>query len=227
MIKDHDEYYMVDRQWAIKVSMYIERAMAGPWTNARTGVIELQQSDHATPDTVGLFKQYLEYLEDGPDGEDPLNELEDFGSLANFWLLADFLQSKKITRAIMKEFELKAEEFELLDADMFTSWWAVLENQPSFDMLRGMMLALFVASDAFTDKDSRHEIMRALPPAAQEAVVDELMRQHDDVHAEVRRGARRLEEYIEDDEGLEELTELRRRATTKVVARDFYKQYGN
>lgn len=94
-------------------------------------------------------------------------------------------------------------------------------------MLRGMMLALFVASEAFQEKNSRHEMMRALSPAAQEAVVDELMRQHDDVHQEVRDGAERLEEYIDDDEGVEELTRLRRRVNTKVVASDFYKTYGN
>lgn len=129
MIKDYKKSFLVDKQRAIRTSLYIKSAMSGPWANARTGVIELQKSDHATPETVGLFKQYLEFLEDGPDGEDPLNELEDFGSLANFWLLADFLQSKKITKAIMKEFELKAEDFELLDADMFNSWWAVLENR--------------------------------------------------------------------------------------------------
>ncbi|KAG6358496.1 hypothetical protein INS49_014380 [Diaporthe citri] len=112
--------------------------------------------------------------------------------------------------------ELKAEEIKLLNAEMFTSWWEVLENQPSFNMLRGMMVALFVASDAFNGKDSRHELMRALSPAAQEAVVDELMRQHDDVHQEVRDGAVRLEEYIDDDEGIEELTRIRRRVSTKV-----------
>lgn len=91
------------------------------------------------------------------------------------------------------------------------------------------MLALFVASEAFQKKNSRHQLMRALSPVAQEAVVDELMRQHDDVHQEVSDGARRLEEYFEDDddEALNELTRLRRRVNTKVVASDFYKKYGN
>lgn len=226
-IKDHEESYTVDRQMAMKVSLYIERAMSGSWVNARTGIIELEKSDYATPETVGLFKEYVEYLVDLPDGEDPLNELEDFGSLANFWLFADFLQSRKITKAIMKEFEQKAEDIELLDAEMFNNWWDVLKDQPSFDMIRGMMLALLVASETFKEKGSRHELMRALSPAAQEAVVDELMRQHDDVHQEVRIGARRLEEYIDDDEGLSELTSLRRKATTKVVAKDFYKVYNS
>ncbi|KAI7774089.1 hypothetical protein LA080_009292 [Diaporthe eres] len=53
-----------------------------------------------------------------------------------------------------------------------------------FDMLRGMMLALLVASEAFQKKSSRHEMMRELLSAAQEAVVDELMRQHDDFNLE-------------------------------------------
>lgn len=72
--------------------------------------------------------------------------------------------------------------------------------EPPFDMLRGMMLALFVASDAFQEKDSRHQLIRALSPAAQEAVVDKLMRQHNDVHEEVRDGAKRLEELFDDDD---------------------------
>lgn len=226
-IKDHEESYIVDKQKAIEVSLYIESAMSGSWANARTGIIELEKSDYATPETVGLFTEYVKYLVDLPHSEDPLNELEEFGTLANFWLFADFLQSRKITKAVMKEFEEKAEDIELMDADMFNTWWDALKDQPSFDMLRGMMLALLVASETFKEKDSRHEFMRALSPAAQEAVVDELMRQHKDVHKEVEVGAQRLEEYIDDDEGLDELTSLRKKATTKVVAKDFYKVYNS
>lgn len=204
--------------------------MSGPWANARTGTIELQRSDYATPTTVGLLKEYLEYLEEIADdseseAEDPLNELQEFGSLANFWLLGDFLQSRTITKAVMEEFEEKSEEIELLDEDMFNAWWAVLENQPAFDKLRGMMLALFVASEAFQEKESRHAMMAALSPAAQEAIVDELMRQHKDVHDEVRDGARELDEYIDDAEGVEVLTKLRQRVDKKVVAEDFLKTY--
>lgn len=47
-----------------------------------------------------------------------VNELEDFSALANFSLFADSPESE-ITNAIMREFELKAEHIELLDAEMF------------------------------------------------------------------------------------------------------------
>lgn len=132
-IKDSEESYNVNRKLAIKVSRYIERAVTGPWTNSATGVVELEESDHASLYNVDMFIRYIEYFESGPDGEDSLHELEDFGALANLWLFADFLQSRRITKAIMEESELKAEDMELLDAEMFNTWWTVLENQPPFE----------------------------------------------------------------------------------------------
>lgn len=134
------------------MARYIERAMSGPWANAHTGTIELQESDHATPATVGLLKEYLDYLGGLPNGEgDPFNYPEDFGSLANIWLFGNFLQRENI---------------KLPDGDMFNAGWEVLENQPAFDKLWGLMIVLFVASDAFREKESRHAMMaaRARPP---------------------------------------------------------------
>lgn len=52
----------------------------------------------------------------------------------------------------MEEFELKAEDMDLLDTDIFNVWWTVLEGQVSFGELGGMMLALLIASEAFKEK---------------------------------------------------------------------------
>lgn len=48
-----------------------------------------------------------------------VNGLEDFSALANFWLFADSLQSRNVTEVVMREFELTAEEIELLEAGIF------------------------------------------------------------------------------------------------------------
>lgn len=59
----------------------------------------------------------------------------------------------------MKEFELKAEDTELLDVNIFNVWWTVLEGQASFGELHEIMLALLVASEAFKEKGNRHELL--------------------------------------------------------------------
>jgi len=208
--------------------LFIKAAMSGPWANAQTGTIVLARSDFATPKTVGFLKEYLDYLEEIANGgggdDDPLDDIYEFGPLANFWMLADYLGSEKIANAIMAEFQLKAGEIEELDEDTFMEWWEVLEDQPSFDALRGVMVALFVVSGDFQNKETRDAMMRALPADARVAVVDELIRQHDNTQHKFKLGAGRLDEVVDGD-GYVELNKLRGKITTKVDATDFYKAY--
>lgn len=225
---------MFDRNTAISHSLFIEAALTGGFMNANTAVIELEESDYAIPATVDLMRQYLEWRQyvdihagtdvDLPD--DPIQELEHFGELANFWLLADYLQSRTITNAIMEEFESRADDFELLNEELFKLWWEKLENQPAWDALRGFMLASFVASDAIQKPDSRRATISRLPFSAQMAIVDEIIRQRDDVRTELRSGLDRLQDHI-DDQGSEELGRIRALADKKVAARDYFKSYIN
>lgn len=51
--------------------------MSGPWANARTGVVELEEGGRASPYNVDMFIRYVEYAE-GPEGnEDSLNDIDD------------------------------------------------------------------------------------------------------------------------------------------------------
>ncbi|POS75419.1 hypothetical protein DHEL01_v206190 [Diaporthe helianthi] len=233
-IKGHAESFMLDRDTAINHSFFIKAAMTGHFTNANSEIVELEESDYATPATVDLLREYLEWRQhvdihagtdvDLPD--DPIQELEHFGELANFWLLADYLESSTITNAIMEEFENRADDFELLSEEIFILWWDKLVLQRAWDALRGVMLALFVASDAIQEPAKRHITMQRLPVSARMAIFDEMIRQRDDVLKELRSGLGRLEDHV-DDEGSEELKRIRALAGKKVAARDYSKSYIN
>ncbi|KAI7781808.1 hypothetical protein LA080_014298 [Diaporthe eres] len=67
--------------------------------------------------------------------------------------------------------------------DNFPFWWNETDDRPSFDNLRRIMVAMLVESENVEDDTSRHELMPSLPADAQQAIVDELMRQHRDVKA--------------------------------------------
>lgn len=234
-IQGHVESFIVNRQTAIDNSLFFRAAMDDKWPNSQPGIVELEESDYATPGTVKLLQDYFEYLDDiavnaGTDNElepDPLESFEDFGGLANLWLSADYIQSQSITNAIMEEFEQRAADFELLDRDMFIRWWVKLENQPTWDVLRDAMLAFFVASDAIQEAESRHSIFSKLPASAKMAVVDELIRQRDDVRGELSSGLERLEGLVDDAGFKRELNTIRALADKKVAASDYYKSYIN
>ncbi|KAG8169369.1 hypothetical protein KVR01_000114 [Diaporthe batatas] len=233
-IEGHAESFEFDRDTAINHSLFIEAKLTGGFMNANTAVILLEESDYAIPANVALLQQHLEWRQyvdihadtdvDLPD--DPIQELEHFGELANFWLLADYLQSRTITNAIMEELESRADDFELLNEELFRLWWEKLAHQPAWDALRGVMLALFVASDSIQDAASRHATMPRLPVSAQMAIVDEILRQRDDARIELRSGLERMGDYV-DDEGSEELHNIRALADKKVAASDYFKPYTN
>lgn len=226
-IKDHDVSFIVDRQTAINNSLYFERIMSGPWANSRTGVVELEEGDHATPDTVRMFIRYLEYAADPEGGDDPLDEIDDFDTYAKVWLFADYIQSNLLANAIMDEIASKADGSDemWMSVGSFKFWWHETDARPSLANLRGVMLAMLVNSGHFTEDARRHELMASLPADAQQAVVDEFMRQHRDVVSEISSADAVLREHL-DAEGRRELSELRARMNQQVVAADYYAKYG-
>lgn len=224
-IKDHAETFAVDKQMAIDNSLYFERIMSGPWANASTGVVELEEDDHATPYTVRTFIQYLEYADD-PEGADPLDEISDFDTFAEVWLFADYIQSNLLANAVMDEIASKADGSDemWMSVGSFKFWWRETDARPSLANLRGIMLAMLVDSGHFKEAARRHELMASLPADAQQAVVDELMRQHRDVLSEISSGGAILQEHLSA-RGRRELAQLRARVDQHVVAKDYYAEY--
>lgn len=77
VIKDHEETFKIDKETAMTHSVYFERIMSGAWANARTGIVELEEGDHASPYNVDMFIRSVEYAEDPEGNEDPLNDIDD------------------------------------------------------------------------------------------------------------------------------------------------------
>lgn len=226
VIKDHVKTFKIDRQAAVGHSVYFERIMRGPWANARTGVVELEEGDHASPYNVDMFIRYVEYAQEPEGNEDPLDEINsnDFDTFAELWLFADYIQSNTLANAIMNEIASNQDEMEMTK-ETFSYWWHETDARPSFANLRGIMVAMLVASSSIQDDASRHELMPSLPADAQQAIVDELMRQHRDVKEEIEEGTEELSGHLSA-EGRAALGRLRARMAQKVVADDFYAEYG-
>lgn len=218
---------------AIDHSVYFERIMSGAWANSSTGVVELEESDHASPYNVDMFVRYIDYAED-PLGEgiddkfDPLDEIDDFDTFAELWLFADYIQSNTLANAIMDEIASKADGSDemSMSKETFIFWWNETDDRPSFANLRAIMVAMLVESDNVQRASLRHELMPCLPHDAQQAVVDEIMRQHRDLKDEVENGTRALRPHLSA-AGTAALTRMRSRMSQKVVGEDYYAAYGN
>ncbi|KAG6361399.1 hypothetical protein INS49_009626 [Diaporthe citri] len=228
VIKDHVDPFKIDKEMAMTHSVYFERIMSGPWANARTGVVELEEGDHASPYNVDMFIRYVEYAED-PEGEvDPLDEINDFNTFAKLWLFADYIQSNTLANAIMDQIAGEADGSDgmLMSKEDFMFWWNETDARPSFANLRGIMVAMLVESGNIQDDTSRHELMPLLPADAQQAIVDELMRQHRDVKYEIEEGAEKLRDHLSA-QGRRVLNQIRTRMDQKVVGEDYHAAYGN
>lgn len=227
-IKDHENTFTVDRQTAIKYSLYFERIMSGPWANASTGVVELEEGDNASPHNVDVFIKYVEYAENPLEEVDPLDDIDDFDTFAELWLFADYIQSKKLANAIMKVIVSRADESDevAMSKETFLFWWNETDGRPSFANVRGLMVAMLVESGNIQEDARRHELMLALPADAQQAVVDEIMRQHKDFKNEIEEGDPELREHLSP-AGERVLDQIRTRMSQKVVSKDFYVSYGN
>lgn len=230
-INGHDETFAVNREMAIEHSLYFERIMSGPWANARTMVVELEEGDNASPYNVGIFIKYVEYLRNPLEEVDPLNDIDDFNTFAELWLFADYIQSNTLANAIMDEIVSKASEDDDSDdmamtKETFLFWWNETDGRPSFAKLRGLMVAMLVASDIVQEDTRRHELMLALPADAQQAIVDEIMRQHRDLKYEIQEGDPKLRDHLSP-AGERVLDQIRARMAQKVVAKDFHATYGN
>lgn len=227
-INGHDETFAINRQMAIEHSLYFERIMSGPWANARTMVVQLEEGDNASPFTVDMFIRYVEYAEDPEGGDDPLDEINDFDTFAKLWLFADYIQSNTLANAIMDEIASKADGSDemSMSKETFLFWWNETDGRPSFANLRGIMVAMLVESGNVREDIRRHELMPSLPADAQQAIVDEIMRQHQDLKSEIEEGDPKLREHL-DAAGRNVLDRIRSRMSQKVVAEDFYAAYGN
>lgn len=205
--------------------------MSGPWANASTGVVKLEEGDNASPYNVKTFIKYVKYLENPLEEVDPLNEIDDFDTFAELWLFADYIQSRELANAIMDEIVSKASEDDDSDSmavtkEIFLFWWNETDGRPSFAKLRGLMVAMLVASDIVQEDTRRHELMLALPADAQQAIVDEIMRQHRDLKHEIQDGDPKLRDQLSP-AGERVLDQIRARMAQKVVAEDFHATYGN
>lgn len=65
-----------------------------------------------------------------------------------------------------------------------------------FANLRGLMFASLVESGNVQRDTRRHELTPPLPADAQQAVIDEIMRQHRDLRNEIEEGDPELREHL-------------------------------
>lgn len=114
--------------------------MSGPWANARTDVVELEQGDHASPYNVDIFIRYIEYAEDTLGAEvGPLYEINDFHLIVKLWLFADFIQGNILANTVMEEIANQADGLDSMrtSEEALLFWWNETHDHPSFANLRG------------------------------------------------------------------------------------------
>lgn len=70
------------------------------------------------------------------------------------------------------------------------------QNQRVLFNLRGIMVAMLVESGHVQRDIRRHELTPSLPVDAQQAIVDEIMRQHRDLKNEIEEGDPELREHL-------------------------------
>lgn len=79
---------------------------------------------------------------------------------------------------------------------------------PSFRNLRSIMVTMLVESGTIQDNTSHHELIQTPAADAQQAIVDEIMRQHKDMKREVKEGDPKLRPHLSAT-GKVELSQLR------------------